>query len=418
MSGAQSCLTTAFAAAMDKLGPFEPHPAVAVAVSGGADSTTLAILAREWTHRRDGSVLALVVDHGLRPASADEARITIERLTALDIPATLLSLSDLNHGPALAERARIMRYAVLTDACRKAGILHLLLGHHAADQVETLAMRVLRGSRTHGLAGMAALSETQGLRLLRPLLAIEPSRLRHFLTIAGIGWIEDPSNQDARAMRPRLRRRLAIHMPHDTGIPAASAAVGRLRSLEETQIAAELAVRAIIRPEGFALLSPGRIGSTALSALVQTIGGMSYPANPDQVGGLAAQPKSASIAGVRIMPAGRFGDGWLIAREEAAILAPVEAVPNAIWDRRFRLVARRPFPSGTTIGKLGDDAPRFRSSSDLPSALLRTLPALRFGKVLAAVPHLGYVSHEDDERVTMVFSPPKPAAGPCFMPVG
>jgi tRNA(Ile)-lysidine synthase len=418
MSGAQSCLTTAFAAAMERLDPFEPHPTVAVAVSGGADSVALAILAREWTHRRGGSILALVVDHGLRPASANEARITIARLTALNIPARLLSLSDLSHGSALAERARIMRYAILADACRKAGILHLLLGHHAADQVETLVMRVLRGSQTHGLAGMSALRETQGLRLLRPLLAIEPARLRHFLTTGGIGWIEDPSNQDTRAMRPRLRRRLAVHPPDETGLPTASAAVGKLRSREEIQIATELAVRATIRPEGFALLSPGRIGSTALSALVQTIGGMSYPANPDQIADLAAQPRPTTIAGVRIMPAGRFGDGWLIAREEAAIMEPVEATPSAIWDRRFHLIARRPFPGGTTIGKLGDDAARFRNSSDLPSALLRTLPVLRFGKVLAAVPHLGYVSYEDDERVTVVFSPPKPIAGPCFVPVG
>ena len=418
MSGAQSALTTVFAAAMERLGPFEPSPAVAVAVSGGADSTALAILTKDWISQRKGSVLALVVDHGLRPASADEARLTVERLTALDIPARLLALSGLSHGSALAERARSMRYAVLADACREAGILHLLLGHHAADQVETLAMRVLRGSQTHGLAGMSALRETRGLRLLRPLLAVEPAQLRHFLTSAGIGWIEDPSNRDARAMRPRLRRGLAIHRPHDTGIPAASAAVGRLRSLEETRVAAELADRATVRPEGFALLSPGRIGSTALSALVQTIAGMSYPANPDQIADLAAQPRSATIAGVRIVPAGRAGDGWLIAREEAAITAPVEAIPGTIWDRRFRLVTRRPCPNGTTIGKLGDDAARFRDSSDLPSAILRTLPALRFGKVLAAVPHLSYVSREDDERVTVVFSPPKPIAGPCFVPVG
>ena len=103
-----------------------------------------------------------------------------------------------------------MRYEVLAHACAEAGILHLLLGHHAADQVETLAMRVLRGSQTHGLAGMPALRETAGVRLLRPLLGVEPAALRQFLSARGVGWVEDPSNQDLRALRPRLRHALAV----------------------------------------------------------------------------------------------------------------------------------------------------------------------------------------------------------------
>lgn len=412
----QSCLATTFAAAMDRLGPFEPHPALAVAVSGGGDSLALAVLARDWARWRDGSTLALVVDHGLRPASADEARITIERLTGLGVPARLLPLSNLKHGPALAERARIMRYAVLAGACREAGILHLLLGHHAADQVETLAMRVLRGSQTHGLAGMAALRETAGLRLLRPLLEVEPALLRDLLTASGIDWVEDPSNQDARALRPRLRQRLARHTGDETGLTQAIAAVGRLRSREETETAAELACRTTIRPEGFALLSPGRVGSAAMSSLVRTVGGMPYPASPGQISDLAARPKPATVAGVRIMPAGGFGDGWLIVREEAAIMEPVAASPDTIWDHRFRVFGDRAFPGGALIGKLGSDAARFRDDSDLPSAVLRTLPALRIGKVLAAVPHLGYVSHEYDARVTVLFSPRTPVAGPCFVP--
>jgi tRNA(Ile)-lysidine synthase len=377
-----------------------------------------------------------VVDHGLRPASADEARLTIDRLTGLGIAARLLPLANLTHGPALAERARIMRYAVLADACREAGLLHLLLGHHAADQVETLAMRVLRGSRTHGLAGMAALRETAGLRLLRPLLEVEPALLRGLLTASGIDWVEDPSNQDVRALRPRLRHHLARPTAEEagrgeTGLAQAIAAVGRLRSQEETETAAELAGRTTIRPEGFALLSPGRIGSAALSSLVRTIGGMPYPASPGQISELAARPKPATVAGVRIMPAGGFGDGWLIVREEAAIMEPVAASPDTMWDHRFRVLGNTGIPSGAfpgatfhgaaclggaMIGKLGPDAARFRDDSDLPSAVLRTLPALRIGKVLAAVPHLRYVSHEYDARVTVLFSPRTPVAGPCFVP--
>jgi tRNA(Ile)-lysidine synthase len=416
MEAAQPSLAAAFGAALDASGPFEPHPALAVAVSGGADSMALAILARDWARRHNGSTLALVVDHGLRPASAEEARITIERLTRLRIPGRLLRLSDLRQGPALAERARTMRYEILTVACREAGILHLLLGHHAADQVETLAMRVLRGTQTHGLACMPALRETAGLRLLRPLLGIEPALLRSLLTASGAEWIEDPSNQDMRALRPRLRHRLAGHAPGETGLRQAISAAGRLRSREETDTASELARRATIRPEGFALLSPGRISPAALSRLLQTIGGAAYPPSPARVNALAAQPGPATVAGVRIMHAGRFGDGLLIVREEAAVMQPVEARPGTIWDNRFRIIGQKALLAGATIGKLGSDAARFRGVSDLPSAVLRTLPAVRLGKCLAVVPHLSYACSRDGAGMTVLFTPPRPAAGPCFAP--
>jgi tRNA(Ile)-lysidine synthase len=401
---------------MDGVGPFEPRPTLAIAVSGGADSMALAILARDWARSRDGSTRALVVEHGLRAASADEASRTIERLAQLDIPARLLRLSNLQIGSALAERARIMRYEILTQACRDAGIVHLLLGHHAADQVETLAMRVLRGSQTHGLAGMPALRETAGLRLLRPLLGIEPAVLRRFLGEMGVDWVEDPSNQDMRAMRPRLRHGLAAHLPADTGLGDAMSAVGLLRAREESETASELARRATIRPEGFALLSPGRIGSAALTSLIQTIGGANYAPSPAQIDDLAVQPRPATVAGTRIMSAGRFGDGLLIVREEAAVMEPVQASQGIVWDHRFRLTCNRPLPEDANIGKLGYDAARFRGMSDLPSAVLRTLPAVRFGKSLAAVPHLRYAAREDDQRMAVVFVPPRPIAGPSFVP--
>lgn len=397
---------------MARLGPFEPSPVLAVAVSGGADSTALAILARRWLEQQGGSLLALVVDHGLRPTSAAEAAITVQRLTQRDIPARLLPLSGLTPGPALAERARIMRYRTLTQACQEAGILHLLLGHHVADQMETLVMRVLRGSQTHGLAGMSALRETPGVRLLRPLLGLDPAQLRRFLVAIGADWIEDPSNQDPRAMRSRLRHRLSLHPADDAA--RAMADVGRLRAKQEIDTAAELASRVTIRPEGFAVLSPGRIGSAAMSRLIRTIGGLSYPPGPNQISDLAAQPRPATIAGVRIMRARRSSADLLIVREEAAVMEPRELSPDMIWDGRFRVIAHGTPPVAATIGKLGADAVRFRgSASDLRSCVLRTLPAVRVGNFLAAVPHLGY-GH--DRRIQVLFSPPEPMAGACFLP--
>ena len=399
---------------MDRLGPFEPNPALAAAVSGGADSMALALLARDWVRARGGSVVALVVDHGLRPASGNEAVLTVDRLHQLGIPARLLTISNLAHGTALAERARISRYQVLTAACAEAGILHLLLGHHLADQAETLAMRVLRGSQNHGLAGMAALRETPRLRLLRPLLATDPNELRRVLTEHGIAWVEDPSNQNLQTMRARMRQGLASFRLTETGIRQALTRAGQLREREEAATAAELAERATIRPEGFALLSPGRIGTAALAALIQTVSGAAYRPNLAAVTDLAAQPKPATVAGVRLLPAGRFGDGWLLIREEAAIGAPVPATNGAIWDGRFRSVGDG--SPGAVIGKLGKDAVLFRRARNLPSSVLRTLPAVRIGEMLASVPHLGYDQGQNHGVTTVLFSPSRPAAGPCFVP--
>ena len=398
---------------MDRLGPFEPRPALAVAVSGGADSTALAILTRDWVRAHDGSVLALVVDHGLRPASGTEAELTVDRLHRLGIPARLLTMSNLPRGTALAERARIARYMILAAACSRAGILHLLLGHHLGDQAETLAMRVLRASQTAGLAGMAALRETPRLRLLRPLLGTDPHDLRRLLSEQGIAWVEDPSNQNLLTMRARMRQGLAAGRLAETGIRPALIQAGRLRQHQEAATAVELAARVTIRPEGFAILSPGRIGPGALSALIQTISGAPYPPHPDSVADLAAEPRPATVGGGRLLAAGRFGAGWLLIREEAAIGAPVPATDGAIWDGRFRLTGGG-FP-GATIGKLGGDAARFRRTSNLPSAVLRTLPAVRFGEILASVPHLRYEDGPNKTAATVLFSPSRPAASACFV---
>ena len=124
---------------MAPLGPFEPHPRLAIAVSGGADSLACAHLAAPWATARGGSAVGLVVDHALRPSSAAEASLTAERLEAAGIEATILTVSNLSPGPALAERARIARYALLEAACAERGILHLLLAHTPHRQSESQA---------------------------------------------------------------------------------------------------------------------------------------------------------------------------------------------------------------------------------------------------------------------------------------
>ena len=431
----QPDLAAAFAAAMDRLGPFEPRPKLAVAVSGGADSLALTLLAQDWAAGNGGSVLALTVDHGLRPEAREEADATLAALARHGIFGRKLTIQGLACGPGLGARAREGRYGVLLEACAAHDTLHLLLAHHRSDQVETAMMRVLSASGGRGLAAMPGVSETRFVRLLRPLLNEPPGVLRAFLTAQGLAWIEDPSNRDPAALRARIR--LACADPAGTGdgtaaVARAVRAAGEHRARRDGAIAAILAERASIRPEGYALLSPGPIDPEALAALLRTVGGAAYAPSIERVAVLARDLSPATLGGVRIMAAGRLDAGWLeagrldagrldagrlearwlLVREARAMAPPVPARPNAVWDGRFRLVGAPPggLDQESMFGGLGAASARFNDRRRAPAAVLHGLPALWRGGIPIAAPHIGL----GDPGWRIVFDPRHPAAGAPF----
>ncbi len=198
-----------FDAALDALGPFEAAPALAVAVSGGADSLAAALLCHAWARARGGAATALIVDHGLRPESADEAARARALLAGHGMAATILALGDTGGDRNLQAAARAGRYDALARWCRDTGVLHLVTGHHRGDQAETFFLRLMRGSGVDGLSAMAAVQPAPGCRILRPLLDTDPDRLRAYLRDQGVDWIEDPSNRDTRFRRVQVRGVLA-----------------------------------------------------------------------------------------------------------------------------------------------------------------------------------------------------------------
>ena len=418
MEGAR--LIAWFGAAMVVLGPFERAPHLAAGVSGGADSMALALLAHRWVLNRGGRLRAFVVDHGLRTESKAEAEAVVASLALVGIQAQILPLTGLSKGPGLAMRARQARYRALTEVCAREGIPHLLLGHHAGDQAETTMIRVLSGSGSRGLAGMAAVSEMRSLRILRPLLTVPPSWLRPYLSHDGVTWVEDPSNRDRQAQRARLR--LLRRDPGGDGegtsaVIQSARNAGNRRAVSDIAVAAELAARVMVHPEGFALLSPGPIVPEALAALLRTVTGASFAPAVDRVAPLAANPSARTIGGVRVLPAGRLGDGWLLVREQAAVAPPVPAVEGVVWDGRFRLYDAQKLPPGTFVGALGDGAGRVRKHTHLPSAVLRVMPALWYRNNLVGVPQLHYrdpMACEIGGR--LVFDPASPLAGAPFCP--
>ena len=380
-----------FAALMTPLGPFDAGRVVVVGVSGGADSLALALLLRRW-----GEPFAAVVDHGLRAESGQEAAETVQRLAGIGVDSALARL-DLPKGPDLGARAREARYRALLQVCRDRGCPDLLLGHHAQDQAETALLRAACGSGPAGLAGMAAVAWRGCARLLRPLLGADPARLRATLRAAGMGWVEDPTNRDPLTARGALRQAGC----RVESMAAELRMAGLARARREAELAEELAVAVILHPTGHAEVF-GALSEQAWSALLWTVSGQPYPPPRAGVRRLATR-RAGTLHGVRVA-------GSVVMREAASMAPPVAAAPGAVWDGRFTQSGQ----TGGLLGGLGNDAARFRRRFGLPSAVLRTLPAVRAGKNLLIVPHLDFPDAETCRSVAMSFRPRRLLSGAPF----
>ncbi len=187
-------------------------PVLALAVSGGPDSTALMLLAARWRDslRTKPKLIAVTVDHGLRKESKGEAAAVARLARKLDISHRTLRWNGRKPSTGVQEKARAARYRLLGEAARKAGAAHILTAHTLDDQAETVLIRMSRGS---GLTGLGAMTRTSPLPpdgkrtivLVRPLLDIAKARLIATLDAAKIPYADDPSNRNPRFARARLR---------------------------------------------------------------------------------------------------------------------------------------------------------------------------------------------------------------------
>ena len=177
-----------------------------VAVSGGPDSLALVLLAHG---AMPGRIAAATVDHGLRAESVAEAALVSKFCQSLGVPHAVLKVEvALGNVQAMARSAR---YAALAGWAEREELAALATGHHADDQAETLLLRLTRGSGVAGLAGVRARGLVPGtqLPLLRPVLEFRRAELAAVVVAAGIAAVQDPSNQDDKFDRARLRKALA-----------------------------------------------------------------------------------------------------------------------------------------------------------------------------------------------------------------
>lgn len=313
------------------------EPVLVLAVSGGPDSMAMLALAARWRESlsRGPKLIAVTVDHGLRPESAKEANIVKRHARELGIPHRILRWSGRKPKTGLQEAARLARYRLLSEQAAKAKARIVLTAHTRDDQAETLLLRLMRGSGLSGLSGMARANIIFDMCLVRPLLDLPKSRLIATLERFGLSYADDSSNRDPRFTRARLRD-LMPRLEQEGLVPARLALLAsRVRraeaALDEMVAAAARAVcvswddkRVVFRPEALGLL-PDEIMLRLLLRAVSMVGNE----GPVELGKLEALYEAlCRDAG----PFRRTLAGALVARNKAGLV--VERAPARRSARR------------------------------------------------------------------------------------
>lgn len=395
---------------------------LAVAVSGGADSMALALLTAAAF---PGRVHAFTVDHGLREESAGEAALVNAWLSKHDIPHTTLVWQGQKPATNIQAEARSARYRLLAEACAEIGATVLLTAHHKEDQAETVLLRLARGA---GLPGLSAMKPVRRLNagfdtlLVRPLLDVSREDLRGYLTAQNQPWIEDPSNQDQRFDRIKVRTLLA-----DPPLPGLT-----VDSLVQTAEALGSAHRALDAwahekvAQHMRWDNTGKIVLVArlqlaqwpqelarrvlLTGLLAASGGTVPPRRADMLRLMADvvrdEFKAATLAGVMLSA---DGPDLVMIREPRAISHVVKlgfGSQTIIWDGRYRITVAGA-PEGCHVAALGETG-RLAILNRLPEKisvpLAQSQPALWHGKTAITVPTLNVLSVDAPSMIASFIS--------------
>jgi tRNA(Ile)-lysidine synthase len=225
--------------------PLDDYRRVGLAVSGGPDSLALMLLAHQFAEAtgQHDRFIVYSVDHGLRAEAVAEAAFVVGEAEKLGLTARALHWEGNKPATGIQEAARLARYRLISDAMAKDGAEVLLTAHHLGDQAETVLMRLAHGSGPEGLRGMDYFAEIGDLKIIRPLLGIDPKDLRAVIDAAGIVPVTDPSNSDADYERVRWRQ--ALPMLAELGLDAKRIATFAERMRDADRALESLASRAL-----------------------------------------------------------------------------------------------------------------------------------------------------------------------------
>ncbi|SDO77651.1 tRNA lysidine(34) synthetase TilS [Phyllobacterium sp. OV277] len=327
---------------------FDRLTTVVVAVSGGSDSLALLFLLDDLRKARASfpSIVAVTIDHELRPESADEALYVAGLCKAAGLSHRVLNWTGPKPVSGISAKARDIRYALLCKAASEAGTDMVLTGHTLDDQNETFMMRSARGGE-RGLAGMApATLLEREIWLIRPLLGITRERLRRYLRERGIEWRDDPSNTNPRYERVRVRDALQKH--DRDGIQPLIAEKALKRQTLNSEAAALLqscvtvfnGIRAEVKLERFRNC-PDEAQYLAAGVLLSVLGGQPFLPSAEECAKVVRHLCETDISGRMSLGRCIIQRGKTIAtiyREMRSIPEiVVEPDSSLIWDGRYRV---------------------------------------------------------------------------------
>lgn len=180
---------------------------IAVALSGGSDSLALTFLLNDFCAKNKINLIAITIDHKMRPNSSKEAKDLALLLKSNKINHQVLAIPK-NKIPKsnIESRLRQIRYEILYEFCQRNKINHLFLGHILSDVAENFLIRLFRGSGLDGLSSIAEISNYKEIKLIRPLLKISKDELKNYLQEKKIQWFEDETNEDEKFLRNKIRK--------------------------------------------------------------------------------------------------------------------------------------------------------------------------------------------------------------------
>jgi tRNA(Ile)-lysidine synthase len=427
---------------------------LAVAVSGGADSLALLLLAHEVAQERGSHVIALTVNHNLRAEAADEALQVKKWANARGIEHRVLRWEHDHPTARLQEKARQARYDLITKWCKDHQISTVLLGHHQQDQEETFWLRLASGSGLDGLAGMKKCVAKEGILFMRPFLNIPKERIQETLWAQNQDWIEDPSNQSPRFFRGRLRQFLQEEGLSSSRLHNVMTKLRRDADFIQDSLRQGVETTVHLHEGGYLSLNKEKLqtlhtalAERLLSFVAQWYSGAFYP------------PRTAQISAVmdKINQGRPFTMGgvyWVILPQDIVLFRERRAVKDVLsldqlheptlWDHRFLVDPgiKNYFPSGTTIQALGDlehavhpstsapfrdprsgrtekgrllhtvrpersceaAKPKDRMVGTIPKRAWPTLPALWVKGKVVAVPRLCYPTEKSEEDLQKLIS--------------
>lgn len=390
----------------DRLAPVAHHPALGLAVSGGADSLAVMLLMAEWAREvsKPPRLVVYTLDHGLRPEAADEAAFVVREAERLGLIARSLRWMGEKPAAGVQAAARAARYRLIGEAMRTDGVQMLLTAHHAQDQAETVLMRLAHGSGLDGLRGMESFSEVEGVPVFRPLLDVPPELLRAVVAEAGLTAVADPSNADPHYERVRWRQ--AMPVLAELGFSGARIAQFAQRGGEADDALSQWADERFAALVTVDQLGTAQLAHAELSSLPKAVGVKLIGRLLDFAGGgqkpralgaverlyqlLTREPSFRRFTTLGALVA-RRGDTLWFAREPGRQATPAATIlprEKLLWDRRFRISNR----SGEQLGvrRAGDFSRREAEKlvgADIagPAASFRSAPLISApdGTVLA-----------------------------------